>query len=148
MLAFIDRHWLDIFKETRDLFWDGIRVIAFINCEYFSNYIAILWFSTRTKIEAMRFFWYSLVGTIFEYPKCVIWIRIYVGIVDSIELGNFWRIFDQITWYEAVGWCVIAGSSTLYVHGNHIRWLYQDWLCKGQEDRRDMTLREIPEIQT
>ena len=65
-------------------------------------------------------------------------IRIYIGVVESIRLNNFTEIFSEINIYEAVnllhiagcdfafkiGYIIIAGIATIYIHGHHIYMMY------------------------
>lgn len=135
-IRLFDDHYRDLFYTIwgvdqnppvwREWGWNGTMVVLFFNCEYWSNYFCIIWLATRAKemLRFWQFFFFLVISLVLEYPKAVIWIRIYIGVVESIRLNNFTEIFSEINIHEAIGYVIIAGIATIYIHGHHIYMMY------------------------
>jgi len=134
--------------------WNGTMVVLFFNCEYWSNYFCIIWLATRANemLQFWQFFLFLVISLILEYPKAVIWIRIYIGVVESIRLNNFTEIFSEINIYEAIGYIIIAGIATIYIHGHHIYMMYaflRDTFTNSSSTQRlstQQTTIVVPEV--
>merc|ERR1719336_1009709 len=107
--------------------WNGTMVVLFFNCEYWSNYFCIIWLATRANefLDLFQYVTFLLIAIILEYPKTVIWIRIYTGVIDALRLNSIGQLFREINLAELIAYIIIAGCATVYIHGKHFYMMFE-----------------------
>jgi len=134
-IRLFDKNYTSMFHERdpdldpcrKEWAWNGTVVVLFFNCEYYSNYICILWLATRANdfINLFQYVCFLLIAVILEYPKTIIWIRIYTGVIEALRLNSIGELFQEINLAELIAYIIIAGCATIYIHGKHFYMMFE-----------------------
>jgi hypothetical protein len=107
----------------------GALVVAFSVCFYMEDYVSLLWLSMRAGIAPATFAASFTVALVIEYPKTVIKLTTYRGLLDTAEAAvkarsgsaasSVWD-FSHMTTVEVVFGVAVPLLATAYVHGTHV----------------------------
>eukprot|EP00937_MAST-01D_sp_MAST-1D-sp2_P006918 g6918.t1 len=162
-LRVLDREWSQ-YTHGRPLWLQSLVILAINTCLFMEDYVAMLWFATRSGVRALVYGPSFALALLCEYHKTVVKLRAYISVADAVlrkhqqqnnkaagtadgdQSSSMWGQLGSLPWYEVVLGILLPLASTVFVHGTHAKlmWRYvQTVWRRGAQRARNFSARNF-----